>query len=165
MMRTSSRIGSVKELVSFVNQVNVCYLFKRGQHPRLCDMVEAEDVTVRRGLIMGWAERAHLEKKLFLLVDEKGSLLLVSWKRFAELSKDRSQVELSNDETRVLEILTGSMSTPEMRIASHLPGNRFSKALIGLRSRMRIALVEVRKESSTKYLNCYDRIERWRSSS
>jgi hypothetical protein len=128
-------------------------------------MVEAKDATVRRGLILSWAEKAHLKKKLFLLVDEKGSLLLVSWKRFAELSKDRSQVELSSDEIRILETLNGSMSTPEIRKASRLAENRFSKALIGLRSKMRIALVEVRKESSTKYLNCYDRIERWHSPS
>jgi hypothetical protein len=124
-------------------------------------MVVAKDATVRRGLILGWAEKAHLEKKLFLLVDEKGSLLLVSWKRFAELFKNKSQTELSSDEKRILETLDGPMSTPELRKASRIAEKRFSKGLIGLRSKMRIALVEVRKESSTKYVNCYDRTERW----
>ena len=124
-------------------------------------MVEAKDSTARRGLILGWAEKAHLEKKVFLLVDENGSLLLVSWKRFEELYKDGSQVELSSDEERILETLNGPMSTPELRKASRITGKRFSRALIGLRSKIRIALVEVKKESSTKYLNCYDRTERW----
>lgn len=161
IMHSSTQVRSVEELVSFVNRLNVCYLFKRNQHPRLCDMVEAEDATIRRGLILGWAEKAHLERKLFLLVDEKGSLLLVSWKMFSELSNDRLQVELSSDEARILETLNGPMSTPEIRKASQITEKRFSKALIGLRSKMRIALVEVRKESSTKYINCFDRIERW----
>jgi hypothetical protein len=55
------------------------------------------------------------------------------------------------------------MSTPELREAAHLPKQRFENALICLRAKMRLALVGVRKESKTKHINVFDKIEKWDS--
>jgi hypothetical protein len=68
-------------------------------------------------------------------------------------------MELSEDETKVLDALSQAMPTPALRKASDLPAKRFDKALTGLRYKMRVALVGVRTESRTKYLNVYGRIE------
>lgn len=156
-------VHSVEDLVSLVNRVDVCYLFKKGEHPRVCDMVKESDSTVRRGLVLVWSEEAHLKKKLFLSVDEKGSLLLLSSKKVRELPEDWSQKGLSRDEKTLLEVLDHPMSTPELREAAHLPKQRFENALIGLRAKMRLALVGVRKESKTKHINVFDKIGKWDS--
>jgi hypothetical protein len=55
------------------------------------------------------------------------------------------------------------MSTPELRETAHLPKQRFENALICLRAKMRLALVGVRKESKTKHINVFDKIEKWDS--
>jgi hypothetical protein len=124
-------------------------------------MIEGEDSTERRGLLLAWLEEAHLKKKLFLSVDEKGGLIAVSWMRFKEMYQTRSRVKLTKDEKEVLTSIGGPMTTPELRKASGMQKGRFERALSGLRSKMRITLVDVKKESRTKHVNCYDMTENW----
>jgi hypothetical protein len=140
----------------------MCYLFKKDRL-RIWDMVRDADSTTRRGMVLRWSEQAHLRKKLFLFVDETGSPLAVSWSKFRELFELKEQVRLSNDERRLMRALNRRRSTPELRKVAHLSRTRFDKALVGVRSKMRVALVDVIKESKTKHINCYDRIEKWHS--
>lgn len=102
-----------------------------------------------------------MRKRLFLFVDETGSPLVVSWKKFRELFEAKTRMELSDDEKRLMKALRRPTSTPELRKAADIPKKRFDKALIGVRSKMRVALVDVIKESKTKHVNCYDKIEKW----
>lgn len=150
------------DLIAFVNKEGLCYLFKKEESPRLWEMIEGDDTTARRGRLLTWLEEAHLQKKLFLSVDEKGGLIAISWKRFEKRHEECSKMKLTDDERTIINVLNHRMTTPELRNTTGLPKNRFEKALIGLRSKMRITLVDVKKESKTKHVNCYDRIERWR---
>ncbi len=157
----TKRMRSTKDLLSFVNRVGECYLFTKDAPLRVFDLFEADDVTTRRGLVLEWCEEAHLGKELFLSVDERGSLLVMSMERFGEEVESRARIELTDDEGRLLEVLERPLSTPELRKVARLPRKRFDRALTGLRFKMRIALVDIRRESSTKHVNRYDRIERW----
>jgi hypothetical protein len=112
-------------------------------------------------MVLGWSEQAHLRKKLFLFVDEGGSPLAVSWGKFRELFELKRSVKLSDDEKRLIGTLSRRRSTPDLRRVLDLPKKRFDKALVGVRSKMRVALVDVIKESKTKHINCYDKIEKW----
>lgn len=147
--------------MAFVNREGMCFLFKRGRTPRLVDFVEDADPTVKRRRLLRWSEDAHLRGEMFLSVDGRGSLVAMATRRLEEARARLSQSVLTADERRLLATLRKSMSTPEMREASGLPGKRFERALLGLRSKMRIALVEVRAESRTKHLNCYAKMETW----
>ena len=167
LMKTGTRassflINSTKDLVSFVNSNGICYLFKKADCPRIWDVVMETESTIRRAKILRWSESAHLRKKLFLLVDEEGSPLALSSEKFRELRGLMAHLRLSDDEKRIMEALTRPRSTPELRKLVDLPKKRFDKALVGVRSKLRVALVDVIKESKTKHINCYDRIERWR---
>jgi hypothetical protein len=161
--RSSFLIRSTKDLVAFVDHNGMCYLFKKGGRPRVWDMVEEADATTRRGMVLGWSERAHLRKNLFLFVDESGSPLAVSWSKFRELFELKARMKLSNDEKVLMRALNRQRSTPELRKVVDLPMKRFDKALVGVRSKMRVALVDVIKESKTKHINCYGKIGKWHS--
>ena len=154
-------IRSADGLVSLVDRVGKCYLFRKDVYPRLHDMVKGKDAFTRRGLLLGWAEEAHLGKRLLLSVDGRGSLQVVSLGKIRELSEASSRQELSGDEKKLLGLLVRPMSTPELRKALGISKNRFQAALVGARSKMRIVLVGVRKESNTKYVNIYNRMEKW----
>jgi hypothetical protein len=156
-----AKIRTKDDLIAFVNKEGFCYLFKKEASPRLWELTEGEDTTIRRGQLLAWLEEAHLNKKLFLSVDEKGRLVAISWQRFEEMREANSKTILSVDEKAIIAALERPLTTPELRKASGLPESRFEKALIGLRSKMRVTLVDVKKESRTKHVNCYDRIERW----
>jgi hypothetical protein len=105
----------------------------------------------------------RLRKKLFLFVDEGGSPLAVSWSKFRQIFELKTRVKLSGDEKRLIRALSRRRSTPELRKLVNLPKKRFDKALVGVRSKMRLALVDVIKESKTKHINCYDKIGKWHS--
>jgi len=154
-------VRSADDLVALVEDVGECYVFKRGPSPRVVDFMEGGDATSLRGIVLAWSEASHLGQKLFLSVDEAGSLLVMSMDRVQGLLDSRSHTELTRDEARLLGRIDHSMTTPELREAARLPRRRFKKALAGLRFKMRIALVDVRKESRTKHVNRYDRIERF----
>ena len=158
--RLSFSIRSARDLVSFVDHNHMCYLFKEGT-PRISDVVKEVDSTTRRRKVLSWSEQAHLRKKLFLFVDEAGSPLAVSWSKFKDLFELKKHLKLSNDEKRIMRALNQRRSTPQLRRVVNLPKKRFDRALVGVRSKMRVALVDVIKESKTKYVNCYDRIEKW----
>jgi hypothetical protein len=157
-------VGSTKDLVSVVRRFGTCHLFRKKEPFRLYDAIRGGDSTVRRGKLLQWAEQAHLHRQIFLTVDRDGSMMAFSRRRFLELQRERSAMELSEDETKVLSALTQAMPTPALRKASDLPAKRFDKALTGLRYKMRVALVEVKAESKTKYVNVYDRTKPWPSS-
>jgi hypothetical protein len=159
--RKQGSVRSLEDLVSFVDKFGTCYLFRKDRHTRLYDLVREGDAFRRRGLLLGWSEEAHLKKKLFLSVDERGSLLLLPWGKAKELSEAGSYEPLTEDEISLLALLIRPMSTPEMRKALGIPMGRFEVALVRARSRVRIALVGVRRESKTKYVNIYDRAENW----
>jgi hypothetical protein len=155
------KVGSVKELVSFVDRLGACHLFKRKGSFRLYDIVTGENSTIRRGKLLQWAEQAHLNRQIFLTVDRDGSLVVFSRPKFLELREERSTLPMSGDEKKVLDALKRAMPTPALRKASGLPTRRFDMALTGLRYKMRIALVEVKAESTTKFLNVYDKTDRY----
>ena len=154
-------VRSYDDLVSFVDRVGECYLFKKGRHPRLWDMVKESDTTKRRGLLLAWSEAAHLRKELFLTVDETGGLMVVSRWKVPELIRAGSRTALSRGEERLLGVLDHPMPTPELRKVARMPEKSFEKSLIGLRSKFRIALVGVKEEFGTRHVNLYDRLEKW----
>jgi len=156
----STAISSIRELVSLVNRFGVCYLFKKTELPRLYDVVKGVDSTERRGLLLHWCEGAHLRGKIFLTVDEGGSLLVMSTGRFRELYPIRAGIKLKDDEKKVLSALRHPMPTPEIRRNVGLPVRRFDEALRGLRYKMRITIVGVTKASRTKHINLFDKIRK-----
>jgi len=156
-------VASAEELASLVDRLGACPLFRKKDSFRLYDAIKGSDSTVRRGKLLQWAEQAHLERQIFLSVDEDGSLVAFSRRKFSELCAERSTLELSRDETKVLTALKHAMSTPTLRKAADLPEKQFDRALRGLRYKMRVALVGVKTESKTKFLNVYARIESWLS--
>jgi len=87
MSKGVDAIRSEEDLAAYVERVGACNLFKNtsGGAPRIWDLVDETDATRRRGLVLGWAEEAHLKKRLFLFVDAAGSPLLISWRKFEEL--------------------------------------------------------------------------------
>ena len=89
---------------------------------------------------------------------------VLSRQKFSDLYAERSALKLSKDETNVMKSLTQAMSTPVLRRASGLPAERFGKALLGLRLKMRIASIGVKSESRTMHLNVYNRTESWLAS-
>jgi hypothetical protein len=152
-------VGSAEELASMVGRLGVCHLFKRKDSFRLYDAIRGRDSTIRRDRLLRWAELAHLNRQIFLSVDRDGSLMAFSRRKFSELHEERSALELSTDETKVLDALGHAMPTPELRKASGLPAERFDRALTGLRYKMKVALVGVKAESKTKYINVYGRTD------
>jgi hypothetical protein len=150
-------VGSAEELASMVGRLGACHLFRRKDSFRLYDSIRGKDSTIRRGKLLQWAEQAHLNRQIFLSVDRDGSLMAFSRRKYSELHKERSTLELSADETKVLDALGHAMPTPELRKASGLPAERFDRALTGLRYKMRVTLVGVKAESKTKYINVYGR--------
>jgi hypothetical protein len=153
-----STTGSTRDLVMLANRMGLCYPFKRTKFPRLYDMVKGVDSTERRGLLLRWCEEAHLKGNLFLTVDEGGSLLVMSMGKFRELYPIRACIMLSKDEKRILGVLRHALSTPDIRRRARLLARRFDEALLSLRYKMRITLVDVMKTSKTKHINLFAKI-------
>jgi len=151
-------IDSTGDLELLVNRMGACYLFKKSKLPRLYDMEKGVDSTQRRGLLLRWCEEAHLRGDVFLTVDEGGSLLAMSMGEFRELYPVRARVKLTKDEKIILGTLRHPMSTPAIRRGVGLPKRRFDEALLGLRYKMRITLVDVLRASKTEHINLFAKI-------
>ena len=155
-------IDSIDDLVKFVNKSGTCYVFRRGGGLRICDFVGGNDSTVIRGRTMELCEEAHLGGRMLLTADNKGSLLALSIKTVDEVYPHRRALELTEDEKRLLAAIDRPLSTPELRIVSGFSKARFDRSLMGLRFKMKISLMGIKRESKTKHLNCFDTFESWK---
>ncbi len=161
-MSTQS-IQNKQQALKFVEQNGECVLFPLKGYPDLFSQVAGSSIEDRRTKAWRWSDELHLDKKIFLSLAIKGRVTLTSWRHFVEVFPERSSKPLTAAEEHLLERIQqlGPISTPDLRRASSLPKNIFNNALKHLRQMMRLAIVEIKQETKTKFVHFYDLTERW----
>lgn len=152
-----------QQALAFVEENGECVLFPLEGYPNLFSRVAGATVEERRNKAWHWSDELHLEKQLFSSLAIKGRVTLTSWARFVVVYPERDSGALRPGEDKLLELIRmhGAMLTPELRREAGMTEVRFERVLQGLRRSMRLAVVEIRQETRTKYVYRYDLTERW----
>ena len=152
-----------QEALAFVEQIGECLLFPLKGFPDLFNRVAGSTAEDKREKAWRWSDELHLEKKIFLSLAIRGRVTLTSWRHFVEVFPERSSKPLTTVEEEILESIheLGPISTPELRQVTSLSKSAFDNALKRLRQKMRVAIVEIRRETKTKHIYRYNLTERW----
>lgn len=151
------------QALSFVEQNGECVLFPLKGYLDLFSQITGSTIEDRRKKAWSWSDDLHLKKKLFSSLAIRGRVTLTSWHRFNDVHTARAFAPVTSEEEVLMSLVCelGPIATPDLYRASGMLKPVYIKALKRLRQKMRLAVVEIERETATKHIYKYDLTERW----